>query len=318
MTAALQADRPDSVTPGVADTETFEQAVPRTLVHRSAISEVLLTGIRHSGGARYRIGAQWPRSHSYYGVIARRWHDPMVFAESIRQAGLLLAHQALHIRMGSHFLTESLSFGITESGARLSRGPANVVLDVVLSHVERRRNVVSAFTYQVTAYREGERIGSGSTTARCVSPAVYSRLRGHRASSVPSGYLPVALAPQAVGRSVDADVVLGAATWDGARILRADPDHPVLFDHPVDHIPGMVVMEAARQAALVTLGLPAGLLLGCHAEFRSYIEFDPPCLVSVPPPQPGAAPHLTRPVEFVQAGSVAATCTVTVHDGSGA
>ncbi|WP_281275492.1 AfsA-related hotdog domain-containing protein [Saccharothrix australiensis] len=29
---------------------------------------------------------------------------------------------------------------------------------------------------------------------------------------------------------------------------RVDRRHPVLFDHPVDHVPGMALQEAGRQA----------------------------------------------------------------------
>ncbi|MFE2517849.1 AfsA-related hotdog domain-containing protein [Streptomyces mirabilis] len=34
-------------------------------------------------------------------------------------------------------------------------------------------------------------------------------------------------------------------TWQ----LTPNPHHPILFDHTTDHIPGMVLLEAAHQAA---------------------------------------------------------------------
>ncbi|MGW0827649.1 ScbA/BarX family gamma-butyrolactone biosynthesis protein [Streptomyces sp. NPDC002845] len=319
MTALLQADRPDFVRVEAVEPELFEQTVPRTLVHRAAISEVLLTGVRRCGEGTYRIGAQWSRGHSYYGAVAGRWHDPMLFAETIRQAGLLLAHEALEIPLGFSFLTETMSFEITEEGARLGRGPAHVVLEVTLHDIARRRNVVSSFTYDVVGYRDGRRIGSGRTVANCASPAVYRRLRGTHAGAVPPSGPCKGISPELVGRTCEFDVVLGAESVNGVRDLRADPDHPVLFDHPVDHLPGMVLMEAARQAALAALRRPDGLLVGCEAAFRKYVEFDSPCLVSTSEYDVDTArsglESLT--VEFHQAGSVAAVCRVSVYDGSG-
>ncbi|WP_435217425.1 ScbA/BarX family gamma-butyrolactone biosynthesis protein [Streptomyces sp. bgisy034] len=320
MTALIQADRTDFSRIVVNEPDLFECTVPRTLVHRAAISEVLLTGISRSGEDTYRIGAQWSRGHSYYGAVAGRWHDPMLFAETVRQAGLLLAHQVLEIPLGFSFLTEATSFEVAESGARLGRGPAHVVLEVTLHDVVRRRGVVSSYAYDIVAQRDGRRIGSGRLTANCVSSAVYRRLRGDRAEATAPREVPNGINPELVGRTCEFDVVLSAECGSGAHRLRAEPDHPVLFDHPVDHLPGMVLMEAARQAALAALGLPEGLLVACDAEFRKYVEFDSPCLVmtsgavmdaSVPP---SGSRHLR--VEFHQAGDVAAVCRVTVHDGS--
>ncbi|CAL9672273.1 hypothetical protein SUDANB15_07484 (plasmid) [Streptomyces sp. enrichment culture] len=317
MTALLQADRSDFSQIVAAEPELFERTVPRALVHRAAISEVLLTGVSQCREDVYRIGAQWSRGHSYYGAVAGRWHDPMLFAETIRQAGLLLAHEALKIPLGFSFLTETMSFEINEEGARLGRGPADVVLEVTLHDVVRRRNVVSSYAYDVVAHRDGRRIGSGRLTANCVSPAVYRKLRGDRAEATAPRVVPDGIIPEVVGRTCDFDVVLGAECVNGARRLRAEADHPVLFDHPVDHQPGMVLMEAARQAALAALRLPDGLLVGCDAVFRKYVEFDSPCMVS-----PSGEALLRAPgirelvVDFHQGGSVAATCRVAVHDGA--
>lgn len=318
MTALLQADRPDFLRSEIDEPELFEQTVPRTLVHRAAIAEVLLTGVRHCTEDTFRIGAQWSRGHSYYGAVAGRWHDPMLFAEAIRQAGLLLAHDVLAIPLGFSFLTDTMSFDIAEEGAELGRGPAHVVLEVLLHDVVRRRGVVSSYAYDVVAYRDGRRVGTGRVTAKCTNPTVYRRLRGDHAGAVPSRVLPQAISPELVGRTCEFDVVLAADPHAGTRVLRADPDHPVLFDHPVDHLPGMVLMEAARQAALAALRRPNGLLVACDATFRNYVEFDSPCLISTSEPEPEGHGRKALCVEFHQAGSAVAACRVVVHDGLGA
>ncbi|MER7699606.1 MULTISPECIES: ScbA/BarX family gamma-butyrolactone biosynthesis protein [unclassified Streptomyces] len=316
MTALLQADRPDFRQSEGDEPELFEQTVPRTLVHRAAISEVLLTGVRPCEDDKLRIGAQWSRGHSYYGAVAGRWHDPMLFAEAIRQAGLLLAHEVLAIPLGFSFLTETMSFDITEEGVQLGRGPAHVVLDVSLRDVVRRGNTVSAYAYDVVAHRDGRRVGSGSATAKCVNPAVYRRLRGDYTGATPSRSLPAAMSPELVGRTCEFDVVLAAESRDGSRALRADPDHPVLFDHPVDHLPGMVLMEAARQAALDALRRPEGLLVACDAEFHKYVEFDSPCLISTSEREAAGPGREALSVAFHQGGSPVAGCRVTVSAGS--
>ncbi|MEU3131689.1 ScbA/BarX family gamma-butyrolactone biosynthesis protein [Streptomyces sp. NPDC007027] len=316
MTVAIQADRPDFLEIEGDESGLFDQAVPRALVHRAAISEVLLTGVRSGEGDRLRMGAQWSRGHSYYGAVAGRWHDPMLFAEAMRQAGLLLAHETLGIPLGFSFLTETMSFDIAEEGVQLGRGPAHVVLDVTLRDVVRRGGTVSGYAYDVVAHRNGRRVGSGSVGAKCVNPAVYRRLRGDYTEATPPRSLPAAISPELVGRTCEFDVVLAAETRDGARALRADPDHPVLFDHPVDHLPGMVLMEAARQAALDALRCPDGLLVGCDAEFHRYVEFDSPCLISTSGRHRAGPGREALSVAFHQCGAAVADCKVTVSAGA--
>ncbi|WP_180686763.1 ScbA/BarX family gamma-butyrolactone biosynthesis protein [Streptomyces gossypiisoli] len=320
MSPLVQADRLEFLTLENGEVDLFERTVPRWLVHRAAVSEVLLTGVRPHRRDVYRVGAQWARGHSYYGPVAGRWHDPMLLGESIRQAGLLLAHQALGIPQGQRFLTKSTSFEITEEGARLAGAPANVVLEVTLKDIRCRREHVVSFACDVLAHRDGTLIGHGYAATDCVAPAVYRRLRGERAEARPACTLAPAVTSELVGRTREFDVVLGVPEGEtgsaqrAVHLLRVDATHPVLFDHPVDHVPGMLVMEAARQAALARLGLPHGLLVGCDAAFHRYVELDLPCVVSASDPTVGELGRRSLTVEFHQGGSVVGVCAVTILD----
>ncbi|WP_217236057.1 ScbA/BarX family gamma-butyrolactone biosynthesis protein [Streptomyces sp. AC555_RSS877] len=318
MNALLQADRPHFEEAQQRGPELFEQTVPRSLVHRAAVSEVLLTGWQ-TVHDEHRLGAQWSRTHSYYGSVDGRWHDPMLFAETIRQACLLLAHEALDVPMGVGFLTESTAFEVAEERVCLSRParPAHVLLDMRLSHIKRRAGMVSCYAYDVVAHRDGERLGSGRLRGKVTSPAVYRRLRGDRIDARPPHTTVAPVDPRLVGRDCESDVVLGASAVAGAHPLRIVAEHPVLFDHPVDHVPGMVLMEAARQAGLLALGTPGGLLVACEAQFRRYVEFDIPCLVSADEPEHDGRGRHTLTVRFLQDGSEVGTCRVGILAATG-
>jgi hypothetical protein len=75
------------------DRLSFSTTVARQLVHRCAVSEVLLTDWCQRGADVFVCAAQWSRSHSFYRVRQGR-HDPLLLAETIRQVGLLLCHEA--------------------------------------------------------------------------------------------------------------------------------------------------------------------------------------------------------------------------------
>ncbi|MST34381.1 hypothetical protein GHK86_16845 [Acidimicrobiaceae bacterium USS-CC1] len=88
----------------------WSQTVPRELVHRAALSEVLLTDSDRVDDDEFVVGAQWPRAHSFYGPDIDGRHDPMLAAETLRRAGLLLGHRYYNVPSGHQFIMRHLGF----------------------------------------------------------------------------------------------------------------------------------------------------------------------------------------------------------------
>jgi hypothetical protein len=85
------------------------------------------------------------------------------------------------------------------------------------------------------------------------------------------------IAPELAGRARAEDVVLAPADRPGVWLLRVDTSHPVLFPRPNDHVPGMALFEAARQAATAATGLHPFLPRSMTATFARYAELHSPC-----------------------------------------
>ncbi|GLF99569.1 ScbA/BarX family gamma-butyrolactone biosynthesis protein [Streptomyces yaizuensis] len=255
--------------------------VPREFVHRAAIAEVFLTGWDRIGEDRFTATAQWPRAHSFFTPVDG-CHDPLLAAETIRQVGTLLAHAAYDVPLGHQFLMWELSYDIVPGRNAVGGTPADLELDVVCADVRRRGRRLAGMRIEVTIRSAGRVIASGSGSFDCTSPAVYRRVRGERVGATGPRTLPPALAPAAVGRFLDTDVVLSPTGDSRVWQLRAFEQHPVLFDHPVDHAPGMVLIEAARQAARALHPAPAEPFLPTRmrSEFSRYAELDTPCWIS--------------------------------------
>ncbi|RMI40625.1 ScbA/BarX family gamma-butyrolactone biosynthesis protein [Streptomyces triticirhizae] len=315
MCALALADHATTAPSLSAEPELFLQTVPRTLVHRAAVSEVLLTGIREGGTDTFLVGAQWPRGHSYYGSVGNRWHDPMLLAETIRQAVLLISHQKMGIPLDYHFLSHATSYEVDPSEVLMADRPADVLLVATLTGIRRRGTTVAGFEVNVECHRDGRLLGQGHMSMTCVPETTYRRLRGARADARAARPAAPVVPPESVGRNDESDVVLTLNPRDGAWALVADPDHPVLFDHPVDHVPGMVVLEGARQAALATLNNTWGVATGCSVTFERFVEFDAPCLVTVGEVAAGPDGEQVVPVDFAQGGSTAASASVAVRTG---
>lgn len=256
--------------------------VPREFVHRAAVAEVMLTGWHGTGDeARFRVTAQWPRGHSFFSPVSDH-HDPLIAAETIRQAGSLLAHAVFGVPFGRHFLMWELAFDTEPGELRVGGAPAALDIDVTCTDVQKRGDDLTGMRYETVVRRDGRTAVTGAASFTCITPAVYRRLRKGRHD--PAGIRPLPLTapvpPQSVGRLSPTDVVLSPGGAPHRWRLRVDTGHPVLFDHPVDHVPGMLLMEAARQASAAVLGRPGFRPVGVRTEFDRYAELDQPCVIA--------------------------------------
>ncbi|MYT75253.1 MULTISPECIES: ScbA/BarX family gamma-butyrolactone biosynthesis protein [unclassified Streptomyces] len=269
-------------------TMTDDRPVSAAEVHKLDASEVLLTDWQHIGPDHFGICARWPALHRFYAEAAHDRRDALMLIECVRQSIPMLCHGAYDTPFGFRQAWEDLQFAVEPSILGRTGTDLEIRLDVRCSDVIRRGTRVGGMTMDVRASWQGLPAATVRTRFNNQSPAVYQRLRGangdmataHAAALAPGR--PVS--PELVGRSSAADVVLAPApdhppyTW----FMRNDLDHPILFDHPVDHSPGMLLLEAARQAALARCS-QAATVVGMTTRFIRYAEFDVPCLVSTAP-----------------------------------
>jgi 2-oxo-3-(phosphooxy)propyl 3-oxoalkanoate synthase len=257
--------------------------VAKEYVHRAALSEVFLTGWEPSGPDAFAVTAQWPRSHSFYGS-AHGWYDPLLLCETVRQTFPLLAHVAYGVPFGYQLSWSRLQYAVDPAALRIETAPADVDVYAVFSDIRSSRSLPTMMTVHLEVVRAGALVATVSTRFGCHSPAVYQRLRGERGRTAEvfanAPRPPRAVARASVGRRLAQDVVLSPAPGDGRWRLRADTSHPVLFDHAVDHVPGMVLLEAVRQAGhAVAPGRGPLLPTAMDVSFNRYVEFDQPCWI---------------------------------------
>lgn len=290
----------------------FQQTVPRHLVHRTSSSEVFVTGLRVLDYNTFVVSARWPGAHAYYGPTTKYSHDPILLLETLRQAGLLIAHVAFEVPLDYKFITHEKQFDITPIGLRTNGlAPVDVEISVTAHDIRRRGRGFAGMLFEYTCFRNGVEIAKAAIRWSCVSAAGYARLRGEHfdvAPPVTYGLGPVR--PELVGRSNVMDVMLSEAPGVDGWMLRIDPDHPVVFDHSVDHVPGMAAVEAARQAALIVLGRPLSLPIRGDFALQRYVEFDQPCLVFAELDSIGDDRTRTIRITFEQDGHTAAEGTL--------
>ncbi|MEU3664609.1 ScbA/BarX family gamma-butyrolactone biosynthesis protein [Streptomyces sp. NPDC032940] len=286
--------------------------VPKEFVHRASVAEVMLTGWTRRDDTHFTVAAQWPRLHGFFATVDG-YHDPLLVAETIRQAGLLVAHTEFGVPLGHQFLMWDLTVDVRPEQLRIETTPAAPEIEIACSDIKRRGSSISGLHLTVVIRRDGQVAATGAATFNCTSASVYRRLRAAQIGDGVPAPLPLTspIAPQDVGRISPTDVVLSPAPEPDCWQLRVDTRHPVLFDHPVDHVPGMVLMEAARQAAAAFLGR-ACLPVGMTSAFTRYAELDAPCMVKVCALVPDAEGGERLLVTGHQDGNVVFSSVVTV------
>lgn len=184
-------------------------------------------------------------------------------AEAMRQAAYVACHRRLGVTLGSHFVMDRLRVQAASS-ARLDPA-AGVSVDVRYPGSARwakvgrtvPRALVSRFVFRsgnsVLAWGQGD--------MRILKREVYLRLRE---GQVTSDQLPVTY-------TADPDPLITRV--HGQWTLRAPIGHPVYFDHVLDHLPGLLVLDAAQQAARQRIGASAPIRW-VDGRFHAFLELD--------------------------------------------
>ncbi|MEU9453555.1 ScbA/BarX family gamma-butyrolactone biosynthesis protein [Streptomyces sp. NPDC048277] len=229
---------------------------------------------------RFLVSVEWPAAHRFFAPLPDGRQDPMLVAETTRQATMMLAHAAFGVPVGDQFVMREIGYTLETPDFTVASasGPIEVVVDC--SDVQLRAGRLVGMRVDLRFQRLGRLLATSIGVLTVTSARVYGRLRGERMSVVgrPVPLLP-AVPPHETGRADRRDVVLALSKHRPGWRLRLDTTHPTLFARANDHVPGMVLLEAARQAAAVlTPGHvfhPASL----RVSFQKYCELAEPCWI---------------------------------------
>ncbi|MEE1758772.1 ScbA/BarX family gamma-butyrolactone biosynthesis protein [Streptomyces sp. SP18BB07] len=262
--------------------------VPKDLVHRAHTADVLLTAWEDLGDGRFTVRAKWPDTHDFFAPMHGK-HDPVLIVETLRQSAILLCHAAFAVPLDHHFHMEDLHYRSHPEFLDAPDGTTELHLDVTCSDIRRRGGRLAATDVRIRV-RDGDRtVVTGGGHLGISTPRVYQRLRGaHFPPALATLAVPVS--HRLVGRDRPAHVVLATTPVSGRWQLRADTRNTTLFGRAIDHYPGLVLVEAAHQAARALLSPAPFYPASFTIDFHRYVEFAPPCWVeahTVPSLVPG-------------------------------
>ncbi|MEN4475374.1 AfsA-related hotdog domain-containing protein [Mycolicibacterium cosmeticum] len=299
---------------------THSRTIDRELVHKRAVSEVLVTSVTGAAESTdpWLCHAQLPRRHSFHTDMTGaqgQYHDPLLVMEAFRQACIAASHLFYDVALDARHTVRYYELTVVDPAA-LRRGRQTLDLEfTIMVRREFRRGQdgpVQGLDVAGVATHEGTKLMELSGAFGWMSAAKWTALRAG-ASWDPGPQITPAH-PDRVGRSCRENVVIGepAPHADGACApVVVDIAHPTIFDHPLDHLPGGLIIEAGRQLAMTLLGSRAAAVTGparMRCDFQSFTELDAPSTVTMAPAGEDA---LTFRGAVTQSGQTRATVELT-------
>lgn len=280
----------------------FTATVDRVLLHRRHPQEAFLADAAQTGPHRFVAAALLPAAHPHYAAHTgpSRHRDPLLLLECARQAETHAAHTLYGVEPDAHFVLRNWSaeFAAASEPASEPVEPTELLLTAVTSNPRLVRDRVRGLEFELELWAAGSWAGRVRMEVGYLSAAAYRVLRARRHGGpppssddlVPADGRPVD--PARVGRLRATDVVLldvAAGQRVVTAVLRVPTENPSLFDHAQDHVPAMVLVEAARQLATLATqhwggpGPDHTYLASLSSSFSAYAELTGPVeLVATP------------------------------------
>ncbi|MBB3605108.1 pyruvoyl-dependent arginine decarboxylase (PvlArgDC) [Mycolicibacterium sp. BK556] len=296
--------------------ESFSQTVRRELVHKRAVSEVLVTSVADQDGT-WIVHAQLPRQHSFHtDGVGRQcsYYDPLLVLEAFRQGCIASSHLFYDAPPDARHTVRLYELSVVDFD-HLQCGPEmlDLELTIVVQKEFRRgedQGAVHGLEVRAVAAHEGTKTIELAAAFNWMPLEKWDRMRA--GASWDPGPQPAPAEAASVGRTRTENVVIGAPVHtveerSATAPLVVDIGHATLFDHPLDHLPGGLIIEAARQLSLAIADTRAESLVGpswLKIEFQSFVEMD--AVSSVAMTQDAAEP-LTFRGDITQSGNTRAT-----------
>jgi 2-oxo-3-(phosphooxy)propyl 3-oxoalkanoate synthase len=240
----------------------FEQTVPRSLVHKRSLENVLLTEVGACGEDRFYCAGRVPTAHRFFNDAGRSPHtDILFFTELGRQASLAVSHRFLNVGQDDGFVFEGFEATLAPGAwtAAFTPSPEAVLVEIHAREITRRRNgVVSRVLADHVMWIGGEQVFLGTGAWTIQPAALFQRLRRASARGAAPAIDPAgaeATTRARLARARGDNVVIsspqrGEAAGEWTASLIVDPAHSYFFDHACDHVPGMLPIEGCAQLAL--------------------------------------------------------------------
>ncbi|MFV2121496.1 AfsA-related hotdog domain-containing protein, partial [Streptomyces sp. Act-28] len=191
----------------------WSRTVPRELVHRVSVAEVLLTDVLRVDEVSFAAAACWPRSHPTFPTDGPAAHHPLMVVETLRQLGIFIPIRYFGVPADARSLITDLFF-TTDPGARpeVRHGATEITCRARLTGLRTGPDgAATGLRLHVDFLADGAVFAQAGGGARFLPADRYAALRGPLADArpprSPSGRRRPE--PATLGVTLPRDVVVG-------------------------------------------------------------------------------------------------------------
>lgn len=272
----------------------FDRNVSRDLVHRTALAEVLVADTVQVADDEFIIGTQLPRAHTLWSDRQHSHHDPLITVEICRQACLAIPQRYYDVGPDWQFVSKHIDFAVVNLDAFADNeiSPPEGILRARFSNKREHHGVLCGLTVGSELTIDGTSASTVDGDLMFFPQAAYEKLRSEQRRCKPLESMPIGKAarpldPAHIGRVLHRNVTIGESAIPGTAAgecrytVIVDQTHPAFFDHPIDHVPGALVIEIYRQAAIAAAtggaATPASAVVTrCEVQLSDFAEFEAP------------------------------------------
>jgi 3-hydroxymyristoyl/3-hydroxydecanoyl-(acyl carrier protein) dehydratase len=303
------------------------------LVHKQIPGNVLLTDIRSAGSNSFFCTGRVPSDHPLFNGEGKNPEENILFYTEVgRQASLAMTHLHLHAGLDDAFIFERSEAALTEATWRLPLEvrAESIEIEIHVQETNRRKNGdVCRVIADHAMFLGGEQVFRGTGAWTIQPPAIYKRLRRveiETSAADPGRPCRAAAELPHQLRMVGSGIVIREPEFrdqqsEAFAELVVDREHPFFFDHPCDHVPGMLLLEGCAQLAL-QMAARGGALSGrvmiaaYEINFGRFVEFGLPTMLtaraSVGRGTQMRAPLQTYDIAVSQRGVASGVASITV------
>jgi hypothetical protein len=276
------------------DVAGYDRLIDRRLVHKCANAEVFITDVRKVGSS-WQCWAQISAGHSR--VVSADGRLPLVLDfELIRQAAIAIAHLGYGVPLHESFIIDEVFIRRQnyEYDTMVLSAPVDLTLLARERSVVVRHGRVAVMELEMDFVDANDRVVAvGGGTFRCLTPAQYRAVRRN------SYRISTDFASSSVSRVMDL-VVTGSSM---SAQLGVDYRDSFLFDHPTDHLPGLLFVDVATE--LFKLRDATLTVASLHLTSLAFTELGVPVTIHATVASDG---HMD--LEFHQESKTVALCVI--------
>lgn len=229
-----------------------------------------------------------PITHSHFGDIPYPHSDASCYCEFMIQSAEIIARNKLGAAIDDVFVLRDIKVNVASSMSQIKQIRAEHTASMYINKHQIRTDIsgrVYAIDGPAHCYIDGVHAADLDGTVAVFNPETYAIARGTPRASYPHRRkLLRRPAPTDVGRTQPENILIEgiSVTSEAATAWVLSTRHPSYFDRPLDHYPGMMMAEAARQLSVILAHqycqVPARELYSPEWElhFRRFAELDTP------------------------------------------